>query len=378
MGRQIIEDVPRYYEPYVNDCFASAYGALIQHVGHNPNLVLADYMSFMFDAENGYIGVNFLHRYSTSVEFSEEQLNSSLAAVYFPATAHYDRAVRLQIPPQQENKLVLRMYIHDDPEVAEQRLREMVDAGRPIVVFIDLYHMHYHQAYQREHGLHAVVITGYDDEAQQYHMFDKYIMTNCDFDGAISMEEVRVGRLSHCPMHNPMSGDFQREIRHLWVEISGEDTFVMTDELISTVLQESRNRMLGHERVHGNLCGFPAIEAFRQYLQQMDLSALDEKMIYRFRGYYLQALKQVARQRRRFAAFISEIPGKLLPYSSDSICEDLHESAKYWDISANLALKFGITKRMKLVEDIVDQLVLLEQLERGIMNKIGDPAGVIM
>ncbi|GIQ67226.1 hypothetical protein DUZ99_17575 [Xylanibacillus composti] len=378
MGRQIVKDVPRYYETYVNDCFATAYGALLQHLDLNPQLILADYMSFMFDEESGFIGINFLYRYSASVEFSEEELNSSLAAVYFPATSLYEGNESEEVPVQHADKLIFRMYVHDDPRTAERRLREIIDEGRPVAVFVDLYHMHYHQAYQHEHGLHAVVITGYDEEAEQYYMFDKYLMTNCDFDGAISMNEVRNGRVSDCPMSNPIVGDYHRSIRHLWVEIQGERTFSITDELLASVLMESRRRMLGEVKVHGQTCGFPAMHAFRKYLLQLDLSNMDERTTYLFRSYYCQALKQIARQRRRFAAFISEIPDSLVNGMAKSVCEELNEVSKNWDITANLALKLAASKRLSLIADMVKRLELLEEMERGIVDKIGKPAGVIM
>ncbi len=377
MGSQIVNGVPRYYQPYDNDCFATAYGALLQHMGQNPNLILADYMSFMFDEQSGFIGVNFLFRYSSSVIFSEVELNSSLAAVHFPATAVYNSEHAAESSAKHTNKLVFRMLIHDEAEVAEQRVRELIDAGRPVIVFVDLNHMHYHPAYQKDHGLHSIVITGYDDEAQQYHMFDKYIMANSDFDGSIAMDDIRKGRVSNCPITNPIIGRFNRHIRHLWIEITGGESFEMTTDMMASVLQESSRRMSGHVRVHDQITGFAAMRAFREYLKKLDLTNMDERMIYMFRGYYCSALKQLARQRRRFAVFISEMPESLLSDSNESISEALNEASKHWDIVANTALKLGISKRPTLIDNIVQQLIQLEEMEKKILDKIGHSVSAI-
>ena len=73
MKKHFIDGVPRYFMPHVHDCFHNALAAQLLYTGYNVNLVLADYLCFMYDKENGYMGVNYLFKYFTSVQFSEKR-----------------------------------------------------------------------------------------------------------------------------------------------------------------------------------------------------------------------------------------------------------------------------------------------------------------
>ena len=261
MGACEVVGVPRYFEPYVNDCIHNAYSAVVLHMGFKPEIVLSDHLSFMFNRENGFIGTNFIFRYSVSVQFNEEELNTSNPFAYFPATAEYSESQLLLSKPDMLN---IHMFYHDDTNVADERLKTVLRSGKAVVVLVDLFHMPFHRAYGKEHGFHAIVVTGYEDDS--YLLFDKYKISNSDFDGALSSANFIAGRTSDCPVYNPLAGHYNRPIRNLWMEMYAGDNF-RSDELdIHSAFRESCERMLGRRRLLGQDCGIGQIDELRKFL----------------------------------------------------------------------------------------------------------------
>lgn len=365
-----ITGVPRYFEPFVNDCFHNAYGAVVSYMGLNPQLVLADYLSFMYDPETAYIGVNYLYRHSTSVQFSEEELNTSLEFVYQPETKYFD-PVTGGSPVRYPDKLQINMYISDDPIVADSRLKQLIAGNKPVIAVVDLHYMRYHRAYQKEHGLHAVIITGYNEEEGCYELFDKYRLSSSDFDGKLPMDEIKAGRMSDNPLSNAMIGDYKRHIRNLWMELDCGPEFKVTKEKVSAVLVESSRRMRGEKLVLGRKCGFERLEAFRGDLRSKKASSLDDYHLYLFKTYYNTNFKSVARNRLRFRAFINETKDYFTRDTADSVSELLLESAKHWDIAANVSLKLGVAKKLELIDDLDRQFQSIIEIEKRAIDRLG-------
>ncbi|WP_182302333.1 BtrH N-terminal domain-containing protein [Cohnella cholangitidis] len=370
--RHSAEGVPRYFSPHAADCFNNVYGAALSHLGLNPDIVLADYMNLMYDEETRCIGINFLMRFSASNEFTEEELNSSMEFAYLPATSLFDRrGAESERFRRCKDRVHIRLLLTDDPETAHLRLKERIDAGKPHIVAVDLHEMSYHRAFGREHGLHAVVITGYDEEANVYELFDKYKHSSSDFDGTLPMEEVRRGRSGICRYDNPLTGPFAREVRNMWMEVDADPAFRVEPDKLRNVFRVSVRRMKGEETVLGQPCGLQRIARFREAVTETGArSSSAEKEVYLFRHVYNRNLKQVSRQRKRFLVFAEAI-GFMLPASLlEMLRERLEESAMRWDICANLALKYGISRKPDALEEMARQLFLIEGLEREIAEKL--------
>ncbi|MCL6457948.1 MAG: BtrH N-terminal domain-containing protein [Gorillibacterium sp.] len=360
-------DVPRYYEPYVNDCFANAYGSLLAHKGLDPAIGLADYLCFMYDSELEYIGVNFLNRVSATVEFTEEELNSSMPFAYLPATSLYGKCDRKDIHQSDHEHFQIHMYYHDDPGVADARVKELLNQSEPIIVVVDLYEIHYHRAYKQQHGLHAIVVTGYDERLQEYVLFDKYAMSSSDFDGALSMEEVAAGRIAECENTNPLTGTILRPIRNLWMELHVHPEFHFSEERAKALVRGSCLRMRGQEQVHGRVCGFTALDAYIDRLLSKRSVVFDDTEKYRFRFYYNMALKTVARQRKRFKAFLSAADAAFGWDTLRHVQNGLDEAALRWDIAANLSLKLGITGKLVNLDELAGQLRMAQRAEEQVV-----------
>ncbi len=369
MEKNFIEKVPRYFEPYVNDCFHNAYGAVLQYMGLNPNIILADYLSFMYDSENGNIGVNYLYRYSTTVEFKEEELNTSLEFAYVPATATFSPEGEKDCKVKFPDRVNISMFINDDSHTAHARLKSLIDSGRPVVAAVDLFHMSYHRAYQREHGLHCVVITGYDEKEGCFELFDKYRLSSSDFEGKLPIEEVKLGRASHNPA--TWSADtIKRPVRNLWIEICAHKDFGITDKKLLNVLEESCNRLNGLKQVLCRECGFKALEAFTKDLLAKQEEALDDNQYSWFRYHLNISFKNISRNRKRFMAFLNEISALLPGQACADACVKLEEASKHWDIAASIALKIGIKKSPELIGDLAGQLRTIRELEGCVAEKL--------
>ncbi len=362
-------NVPRYFEPYVNDCFHNAYSAVLLHMGMNPNIILADYLSFMYDCENGYVGVNYFYRPNTTVEFTEDELNTSLEFVYLPPTTLYGQAAVKDSDIKYKNRVHINMYIEDRPDVAYQRLKELLNNGIPVVAAVDLYYMKYHRAYGKEHGLHCVVFTGYDEEEGFFHLFDKYKLSSSDFDGPLPIDEVNMGRMSDNPLPG-VNATQKRPVRNLWMEISSDKDFKVTDEKLLNVINESCQRMKGQKEVLGHKCGLDAIELLSKSLLEKKNEKLDDEKVYWYRVYLNGSLKNISRSRKRFCVFIKEISSLLPEQLITSLCVSLEESSKHWDICSSIALKLGIRKSLDMIDDLVNQLDIIRELESSIVERL--------
>ncbi len=360
-AKRSIPDVPRYFAPHVGDCFANAYGAVVKHMGLNPELVLADYLCFMYDEQTEYIGINFLGRHSTSVEFTEEELNSSMEFAYLPPTTIYQEQSKPELLPEYKDRLQIRLLIQDDSAIAYRRTKELLDAGKPVIAVVDLHDVSYHRAFKREHGIHAVVLTGYDEEQQVYELFDKYRLSSSDFDGTLPMQEILQARSALCLQDNPITGPFSRPVRNLWMELEAGEEFRVTEDRIRAIIRRSSLRMKGLQPVHGRVCGLERLEAFRQALMRKKERAFDELEVYRFRTYYNRAMKGISRQRKRFQAFIQEASALIsIPEDvSAELIKELEASAMRWDIAANLSLKLGIARKPAILDELGEQLRLI-------------------
>ena len=349
-----IDGVPRYFEPYVNDCFQNAYGAIVAYFGLKTELVLADYLSFMYDKDTGYIGLNYLHKPSQSFEFSEEQLNTSLEYVYFPAVTHYSGHDKSEVHKLPDNKIKISLYVEDDPNIAHKRLIELIDKGQPFVAVVDLYYMKYHHAYLKNHGAHAVIVTGYNKEEGYVEIFDKYSISKCDFDGRMSVEDFIIGRNSENDQ-----GSYTKPIRNMWMEVTKNPGFKMSYDLCENIINKSLSRMTG-EKVMATKCGLPALEEFtRDLILKRDTMPDDE--LYSLLRYYNAACKFLTRSRKRFAVFLKEISSRVS--DTEEICECLKDSSAKWEIVTNLSLRAALSKNKDIVTNICRQLELIKETE---------------
>jgi len=363
MNKHSIQNVPRYYEPSVSDCFHNALIAQLLYQGLNPNIILADYLSFLYDSETGYMGVNYLFKYNISVEFSEEELNTSFEMAYFPVPELFSKDNLEYKTKPFKDRIVVKMYIETDSEQAYTRLKELIDQDVPAVVAVDLHYMQYHRAYKKEHGLHYIVVVGYNEEEGWYELFDKYKLSSSDFDGRLPIEEIRLARASDNPQKNTLMGEFTRPIQNVWCEVEIHNEFKIQKDRIIAVLEESCKRMGSQKQVLGNQCGFKAIDALLRDLDIKKGEGLGEKNLYMFKTYYNETFKTIARSRKRFKVFINELNELITPMLQLEIANLLEESAKHWDICANLSLKLGITKKLALIEDIIKQLEEIKEKE---------------
>ncbi len=358
MLKHSIKDVPRYFVPHTSDCFQNAYGAVVSHLGLNPDLILADYLSFMFEAETGYIGMNFLHKSSPSFEFTEEELNTSLGYAYLPAVSCFSNNREVEAKEIPDDKIGICNYFEDNQETAHKRLKQLIDSEIPVVVVVDLYYMSYHRAYGKEHGAHAVVVTGYNEEEGYVELFDKYSLSGSDFDGRIPLNEFMLGRASENPV-----GSGSKPIRNMWMEINKKPQFFYNDQRWRSILEESCRRMLGEKDILGCKCGLNVIESFRKELLYKKKELPGEEVLLMYRYYYNSAFKIIARSRARFGIFLTQLKEKLPERLIDEAVINLNESSKKWEVISNVSLRLSMTKNINAIENLCSQLEHIRESE---------------
>ncbi|MDF2986924.1 MAG: hypothetical protein K0R50_2434 [Eubacterium sp.] len=368
MDKHSIQNVPRYYEPYVSDCFNNALAAQLSYMGLKPNIILADYLSFLYDSETGYMGVNYLYKYNTSVEFTEEELNTSFQMAYFPVPELFSRVDSAKETKLLKDRILVKMYLENDSNLARQRLKELIDGDMPAVVAVDLHYMQYHRAYKKDHGLHYIVVTGYDEEGGWYELFDKYRLSSSDFDGRLPIDEIILARESENPQKNPLMGEFKRPLQNVWCEIGMHPEFKIEDKQLVAILKESCNRMSSRKNVLGIECGVNALNNLLHDLEYKKNEGLEEKNLYLFKTYYNETFKTIARSRKRFNAFLGELDGLVPSEVRSEAIHQLEESANKWDICANLSLKLGITRSIALINDIINQLGEIREREMQVVK----------
>lgn len=364
MSKRTINKVPRYFVPYTNDCFQNAYGALVSHLELNPNLILADYLSFMYDAELGYIGINYLHKPSTSFDFTEEELNTSLEYVYFPVITQFSKRAEVSAREVPHDKIKIALYIESDSELAHYRLKKLLDEGIPVITVVDLYYMNYHGAYKKNHGAHAVVVSGYNEEAGYVELFDKYSLSNSDFDGRIPIDEFKLARKSENPQ-----GLYSKPIRNMWMEVNKNEDFFYNKARWQTIIEESCRRMNGEKEILNLKCGLNVIEKFRNDLLSKYIGHSDETFLM-FKYYYSQAFRIISRSRLRFSVFLSELTNYLPVNPIEQVNYQLQESSKKWEIIAGLSLRLAATKKQSTLESISKHLELIYEYESCAINKL--------
>lgn len=362
MSKCSIKNVPRYFAPYTDNCFQNAYGALVSHMKLNPNLILADYLSFMYEAETGTIGTNFLRKTSRSFVYTEEQLNASLEYVYFPAVTEFSRRMeeeRRELPSEQ---IKIALYFDHDPMIAHSRMEELIDEGIPVIVLVDMYYMRYHRAYQKEHGAHAVIITGYNQEEGYVELFDKYGLASCDFDGRFNIDELILARNS-----DNWLGTFSKPINNTWMEVTKSDQFIFNVRKVNSILSESYRRMNGEG---DGKYGLNRLNAFRRDLMVQLGNGHDDETLSRFGTYFYASFKALFRSRIRFSVFLREIAPMLHEGQIEEAAQFCEDSAKLWEICSRLALRIAATKNSLYIENLYRQLENIIDQESRVVEKL--------
>jgi hypothetical protein len=339
-------------------------------MGQNPDIILADYLSFLYDPVTELIGVNYYYWSATSVFFTEDTLNTSLELVSIRPTIIFDQNIPLRFEHLPKDKVQVTMYVHDDPAVAYARTKMLIEHDIPVIAALDLYFMDYHRAFQKEHGLHCVVITGYDETAGYFEMFDTYEIASSNFDGRQSIRQVNLARVAESMVDNPIVGRQQRLIRNLWMELQVSPEYTISKAKVFNILRESCRRMYSRTKILGHQCGLEALAAFREALIGKKEDLLSERNLFYFKTYLNTNLKAVARSRTRFKAFITSIshwlPGELV----SGLAMDLDESSKYWNIVANMALKIAITQSPPLIMDMDRRLQIIQEIEARVIQRL--------
>ncbi len=370
MNRHFIPNVPKYFEPHVSDCFLNALSAELLRRKINPNLVLVDYLSFLYDREKGYIGNSYFYQYNDLLLVTEDMLNTQLHFIYQHKPKQYPVDYHENITSLHDKKINILFYTENDSDDAYLRLKELIDADTPVIIAIDLYYMSYHRAFGKEHGFHYIVITGYDEMEGCFELFDKFRHASCDFEGKLPIDEIKLARCVDVPVSNPLIGEYFRAISNLWTEVIIGSDFQISRDDVFAILKESCLRLKGQIEILGNQCGLEMMDLFIKDILLKKAEGLSDKNLFLFKTYFNEAFKKMSRSRKRFNLFIAEnnelIPQELIT----DLSVYLYESVKNWEISANLCYKLAINKNLSIIDSIASQLMKIREVETMFTNKL--------
>ena len=354
MKRINIEGVPRFFAPYIKDCFTNAVAAFLLYRNLNPEIVLVDYLSFMHDPETGYVGTCYLYSPFIDRELTREMLNT--ASWYLNSTEYGPDSGSVPQNDLDPEKININNYLTADENKAEEELINCLDQNQPAVVAVDLFYMPYHKAYQKEHGLHYIVITGYDSEQKTFSLFDKYKLSSSDFDGELSCEIIKNARSSLNPVNNPIIGQAKRPLLNRRLDIFIGENFNVSWENTLVIIKESVQRMRGDKKVLGYTCGIPAMKDFINSLIKWKEHPWNERKVHFFRVYYNEVLKYISRNNKHFAAFLKSRESNV-PYEDlNPVYSTLEKMYLGWEISSNICLKIAITKKDELIDNLTKKI----------------------
>lgn len=368
MKKHTIANVSRYYDPDAHDCFHNVLLSLLIYKGLNINLVLADYLSFMYERESGYIGLNYLDKPLDTILLKEEELNTSLEYVFSPTTANYKDYNTVINDNRYRDKVKIFRFYDDDKDRAYSHLKDLIDRNEPTIIAVDLFYMNYHRAFQKEHGLHYVVVTGYDEEKGLIELFDKKFNTDSDFDGSLPVQDIMKARSSDNPHTDPFLGEYTRPLHNVWAEVNA-DSFTLSDDRSLNIIKKSCARMHEQEDVLGNKCGLARMELLRDDLISRTEVELASPVIDLFK-YYTASFKNIARGRRRFSVFLKELTTILPDNLIAEVSRLLQDSSRCWDICSNICYKFALTKSRELVKSIYMKLGTAIDLEKEAVDRL--------
>lgn len=142
------------------DCITATYGAVLEGLACDPAVLGDDW--------------GYHDRQATETEWPLELLRISRRPPEETLRAWYDLSVSVTQ--------------HATPVRAWEHARGLLDSGRQVIVWVDVFYLPYSSHYQLQHHAHRIVLTGYNDTAAE--VYDGY--RGCLFAGHIEVSELLV------------------------------------------------------------------------------------------------------------------------------------------------------------------------------------------
>lgn len=358
MRRIILEK--QYYEPFVSDCFTNNLASILLQSGFDPDTILCDYYSFVYNSESHIIGINYPLEFNKPVYLDQSYGNFLNAAYkylrFFPPVQEGGYSV------SKETELIgVYRYTSDCPEFAWNRLKHLIDNGIPGLCAVDVYHMPYHRYYGQKHAIHYVTITGYDEVQGEVELFDRYKTIGSDFEGTVPLHEFIKARSSE----NPLDIDYESisgvPIRNLWVEVDIPESFHTDSAGLQDIIRQSINKMNTTGEWNGFSYGTAGMDRFIDDMRKVADWGTDLR--YYFIYCLRSAFKNLQRHRTRFDYFIKKVCITGNEVLLKGVGEKLHESSGEWQVLSNLAFKYGMKQSDTALESIIGHLKKIRETE---------------
>lgn len=365
-----IKPVTQYYEWFVSDCFTNSIANVIIQAGLDVNVVLCDYFSFFYNYSTHSIGANYPLDFNIPVYLDEkwqEFINNSYKYLKFWPVIDIDDSYCFS-KARDSGKINIHRYTSSSGKTAWNRTKQILDSGNMAVCAVDIYYMKYHRYYMKEHAIHYVNVTGYDEENNLVEIFDRYKTTGSDFEGEIDLEEFILARQSENPLELSYEGITGIAINNLWVEVNIPKDFSVEEEGRLAILKKSSAIMKGQGTDKTYLYGIPGFERFISDIEKIDQIDVDIRFyfVYHFRS----ACKNLQRNRARFSNFIENSRVISDEKLKRAVLKDLMLSSELWGMLSNIVYKYGVKQKEETFVNIIKNLKEIKAIEMRVSNSL--------
>jgi len=276
-----------------------------------------------------------------------------------------------------EKKLAERLNITikcksaTDYEKIEQTTKDMIDADRPILIYVDMPYLTYLGLDKNSHfGGHAIVLFGYDDDAEQFWISDR---DNHDFAirtpfGEIAEDYHLMSYQDVKKAHSSCFRPFPAKNKYLLFEFAGYRQ--IDKSILKDAINETCDNML---EPPAKLLGVNGILKFSKEIMKWEKFSSDKLKRSAITNYF-----QISKDggtgggifRKMYGNFLIEAAVILENEEFIRIGEEFLEVAKRWDEIAEHLWQLSLSGDVALLHIISDAVKKIYQMETALYQEL--------
>ena len=305
--------------------------------------------------------------FSRQIENAEFYINKSMSIIIEKQSVvdikyYFNRNCYGVLPQFAKN---VKSYLSDANahDIFQENLQELAK-NKEIIVGVDSFYLPYLPFYGISHGLHSIILKGYDESAEKVKVVDwvapwyyeGYVGLKDFLDSRKSKNEDDGGMFSSIPIKNR----WQEVFLKTW---DGKLEQLIKDQINLTIKQFYKPSLL-----EGAVCGIDALAYLYGILRMLE-SLSEERQ-----GILLDKLHKVLyrlNHRRNFwGDFIDKVPLDYHIPIFEEYAKDIHLLEKLWEKLIYKILMLRMWKRQGLLDDILAQMNTLIKIERESGDKL--------
>lgn len=363
---------------YIQDCLMNCVSQVIEKKNVDLSTVFCDYYSFSYRYDNcNNFGANYiltdklpvylLNKYTDIVNNTYCYLKFKPIRVY--GNTESDKGYDVEY----KDAVTLYRYITDSNEIAWKALKEAIDRGDVFICAVDIFWMPYHAYYKKKHAIHYILVMGYDDLNRTVEIRDVYSVTNSNFHGSISYDDIQSGRCSDNPYNDDMYGISGYEINNLWVDVRIPDDLEFKINKKS-IISESLKRMICEERRDGIAYG---LNGMKQWIRDLETYGMEKLIsIANFNDKRVACIS-LQKSRYRFKTFLDKYGNDIGEKKMNECCALVTDASDTWKSLGTLFLRFSVKPSDNTYKRILQAIRSIYSSDVSICGLLSDIDGGI-